>query len=941
MAGSYNLGTAEGTIRINYDGTGNKQAIADLEKTSVAAGKSGKGFTEVGRGAAIAGGILAAGLAYATTKAVDFEKELSAIGAVSGASAADLDAMRSKALKLGADTSFSASQAAQAMEELAKAGISVKDILGGAADATVALAAAGGVDLPVAATIASNAMNQFGLTAQELPKVADLIAGAANASAIDVTELGQAMQQAGAVAHLAGLSFQDTAVAIAELGNAGIKGSDAGTSLKTFLQNLIPTTKQQIDLSKQLGLITKDGGNAFFDASGKVKSLADVSQILQNATKGMTKEQQLNTLQILYGSDAIRAAAVLADNGAAGFNKLSDAMNKTSAADVAAARLNNTAGKIEQLKGSAETAAIAIGTILLPGVQRLATFLTQAANKFSSLSKGQQEGIIRAVEVAAAFLLIVAAMAKFIKIYETMKAFVLLIKSWAIFSKLAAVATRIWAIAQLLLDAALSPIGLVVIAIIAIIVAIILVIKYHKQIGAFMVQIWGYIWNFLKAIGAWFAGPFADFFISIWNKVFPVFKAVGDFFVSIFNGIKTGVLAVWSVISAVIGFFAPLFGAVFGFIVDVIKTAWAIVTAITQVAMTVMGAVIHNVSAQISAVWNFLWNNFIATVRFIWGLIGPYITGAISAIWNTIQAVGNGIRTSWGILWNGMLFVIRAVWGFIAPYIFGTISTISSVISSVLGSIRNVWNGAWNFMKAILSTTWSNIVGIVSGAIARVVAIIDGIREMLSRVRGFFNQLKEAAAGGTGSLISFVAGIPGRILGALGNLAGTLYNAGRSIIQGLINGIRDMAGSVRDAVEGVLAKARNLLPFSPAKEGPFSGRGWTLYSGRSLAQAFAAGITDQADAAVTATLSMVQKVSATAQAASPLMQQFNYAGGAQSFSAPAPRVSMAPSFLVVADLGDGVREVVKSTVSQEPGLVADASVRGTQTRKFLAPGRAH
>ena len=224
MPASYNLGTAEGTIRINYDGTGATKAQQSLQQTAVVGKNTGASLQQAGNQAGIAAGLLAAGFGYAAKKAIDFEHQISAIGAVSGATRDQLEAMRKKSLQLGADTVFSASQAALAMEELAKAGISVTDILGGAADATVALAAAGGIELADAATIAANAMNSFGLAAKDLPKVVDNIAGAANASAIDVHQFGLSLQQVGAVAHLAGLSFADTAVAIAEMGNAGIKG---------------------------------------------------------------------------------------------------------------------------------------------------------------------------------------------------------------------------------------------------------------------------------------------------------------------------------------------------------------------------------------------------------------------------------------------------------------------------------------------------------------------------------------------------------------------------------------------------------------------------------------------------------------------------------------------------------------------------------------------
>jgi TP901 family phage tail tape measure protein len=882
MAGSYNLGSAEGTIRINYDGKGSKQAQTDLGKTEATAKKSGASMQEVGTKSLLAGAAIAAGFGYAANKAIDFEKQISSIGAVSGATGSEIELMRKKALQLGADTSFSASEAASAMEELAKAGVSTTAILNGAADATVALAAAGGVDLPTAATIAANAMNQFGLTAQQLPKIVDNIAGAANASAIDVKDLGLSMSQVGAVAHLAGLSFQDTATAIAELGNAGIKGSDAGTSLKTFLQNLIPTTKQQIKLFDQLGITTNGAGNKFFDASGKARGLADISQVLQTALKGMSKEQQLATLQTLFGSDAIRAAAVLANNGAKGFNDLAAAMGKTSAADVAAKRLDNTAGRIEQLKGSIETLAIALGEILLPFIDRLAKSLTGLANWFTGLSKGQQQAIITTLAIAAGVLLLVGIISKIIAI------------------------VRVFQTVWIALNAAFafSPIGAIITIIVLLIAVIYLLWTRSSTFRNFFIGIWNSIWSLLKTIGAWFAGPFANFFVGIWNKIWPVFKAIGDAAVGVWNFIVGGVKFYWAIIQAILGFLAPLFSAVFGLIVSVVKTAWAIISAIFAVASTIWQATIGT------------------ALRALWAIISVVI-GAIVAYW----------RFGWGL----MLSVIRAVWGFIGPYVTVAIGIISRVISATLSFISAIWRAAWNAIKIAASTSWSFITSVISRAVSIIIGIIDRVKAVVDKIRSFFNQLKTAASGGVGSLISFVGGIPGRIIGALGNLAGMLYNSGVKIIQGLINGIKAMAGRVADAVKGVLQKARDLLPFSPAKEGPFSGKGWTLYSGQAIADALATGITDHADRAIKATLNMTQQVNAIATTSSPLTNQFNVNGS--PVLAAAPRIDVRPNVTVIADLGNGVRQVVRHTIADEPDLVAASNAKGAQYRGYLAPGR--
>lgn len=400
----------------------------------------------LGAGAAVgmaAFDALAGGIGAATSSAMDFEKTMSGVKAVSGASQSELSSLSQLALKLGADTSFSASQAASGIEELVKGGVSIADIMGGAAKASLDLAAAGGTTVAESATIAANAMAQFGIKGSEMAHVSDLIAGAANASAIDVNDFKFSLSSAGAVASTVGFSFDDLAQAIAVMGQAGIKGSDAGTSLKTMMLNLQPSTKAQVAEFERLGIVgldsakaqsiltdalmksaegqkavaalQKDGtatadnlykaanklglqavagtedfnrwasvtglmGNQFFDASGKVKSMSQVAGILQTSMEGMSEAERLASLEILFGSDAIRAGAVLAKAGAAGFDEMAASMGKVSAASVAEDRLDNLWGSIEKLKGSLETAAITLGTAFMPTLKGLADAATDAVN---------------------------------------------------------------------------------------------------------------------------------------------------------------------------------------------------------------------------------------------------------------------------------------------------------------------------------------------------------------------------------------------------------------------------------------------------------------------------------------------------------------------------------------------------------------------------------
>lgn len=383
--------------------------ISDAEKGLTSLGKQVNDFsTTVGKTLAIASaaGFAAFGAAVggAVTEAMSFEKTMSGVAAVTGATADEMANLSKLALQLGADTSFSAQEAASGIEELSKAGVGMADIMGGAAKASLDLAAAGGISVADSANLAAQAMNTFSLKGSDMAHVADLIAGAANASAIDVSQFKFSLQAVGAVAATVGLSIDDTAQAIAVLGQNGLVGSDAGTSLKTMLLNLQPSTKAATEEMKQLGIITKDGANAFFDAQGHAKSMAEIAGVLQKATAGLTDQQRLQALQTMFGTDAIRAASIMAKTGAAGFNEMADAINKVSASDVAEKRLDNLAGSIEKLKGSLSTVAITVGLSLTPALRRIVDAATTAVNGLIPVIQTFADELPSAIDAAVASL---------------------------------------------------------------------------------------------------------------------------------------------------------------------------------------------------------------------------------------------------------------------------------------------------------------------------------------------------------------------------------------------------------------------------------------------------------------------------------------------------------------------------------------------------------
>ena len=316
-------------------------------------------------GMAVAAATVAIGVG-SVKLAADFEQSLANTAAATGATKDQMAALRKEALGIGKDTSKSASEAAEAMGELVKAGVPLEKAIGGAARAVVQLAEATGSDVSAMAILVSNSMNTFKKDGLAAADIANIVAKAANASAIGTGDIAMALAAVGPVAAQAGLKMSDFATAVGILGNNALKGSDAGTSLKTMLMRLTAPT----DGAKTI----LDGLNvSVFDAAGKTRGFRDILGDLQKSLVGATEEQKAATLSTLFGSDAIRAANILLGEGVEGWDAFGKSMSDApSVAEQSAIRLNTFNGAMDMLKGTIETIGIEIGTLFLPALTGIA-----------------------------------------------------------------------------------------------------------------------------------------------------------------------------------------------------------------------------------------------------------------------------------------------------------------------------------------------------------------------------------------------------------------------------------------------------------------------------------------------------------------------------------------------------------------------------------------
>lgn len=362
-----NLGSAYGAIEISTDKA--QQNVQSLAQTMRNVGQT---MTTTLSLPIL--GVMGAGL----KAAAGFEQSMNQIQVVGGVAGDAMASLNAKALQLGAETSFSAGEAAQGMLELAKAGLDADEVMASIAG-TLDLAAAGNLGVGQAAEITANAMNAFSLPAEDATRVANLLAAAANSSSVEVTDMAQAFQMSASVFGANKVPIDQLATAIAILGNNGLKGSDAGTSMKTMLMRLTAPTKEAAGEMQALGL-------QVYEADGSMRSFQDILGDLGTVTANLTDEQRNMALTTIFGADAIRAANILIKEGAGEFDTMMGSVNQAGAAtEVANARMKGLAGAIQYIQGTIESLMIGAFQPFLQGLGDMIRGVADAMAAFGNL----------------------------------------------------------------------------------------------------------------------------------------------------------------------------------------------------------------------------------------------------------------------------------------------------------------------------------------------------------------------------------------------------------------------------------------------------------------------------------------------------------------------------------------------------------------------------
>jgi len=427
-----------------------------------------------------------------------------------------------------------------------------------------------------------------------------------------------------------------------------------------------------------------------------------------------------------------------------------------------------------------------------------------------------------------------------------------------------AVATAAATAAQWLLNVALSanPIGIIIVAIAALVAGLIWFFT-QTELGK---EVFANVVSFITTV----VTNLGSFFSTVWTAIVDYVTVAIGLVLSVLVAVGTTITDIWNTVwGAISSFFTGIWDGIVAFITAYLTTVFTIITTVGQ---------------TISDVWNTVWGAISSFFTGIWDGIVAFITLYLETVFTIITTVGQTISDVWNAVWGAISSFFVGIWDGIVAFINAYLEAVFLVITTVGQTISDVWNTVWGAISSFFSGIWEGIVGFVTTYITTVLGIIQAVGATISGIwTGIWNGITGAVSGawksitdivgkivdGIGSMLTDIGTNVGKVPGIIGDAfknAGTwLVDSGKKIIQGLIDGITGMVKNVTKAVGDIMGKIADFFPHSPAKKGPFSGRGWTPYSGEALAKGFASGISNGTSSVRNAALAMMSSASGVAR----------------------------------------------------------------------------
>ncbi len=764
------VGSAVGYLDLDISGflAGLNQANEEANKQSkgIGAALSGAGKTLTSVGTTLTKnvtvpllGIGAAGLKVA----MDFEKGMSEVKAISGATGTQFEALKNKAVELGGSTAFSANEVAAAMTEMAKAGWSSQQIIDGMGGVLNA-AAASGEGLAAVSTIVADAITGFGLEAKESTKVADLLTQAANSGTIGIDDLGESFKYIAPVAGSMGLSIEDVTTALAAMSKSGIKGSQAGTSLRGVLTRMVKPTDQVADAMKDLGIVLTNQDGTF-------KSLDTIVGDMRGKFSGLTDKQKTYYAAVLAGQEGMSGLLSLLNLTQEEYDEIAESMDnaKGTAEETAKVMQDNLASKIEQLGGSLESLAIKLADLVLPYLQSFVVWLTSLVDKFAALDPETQKTILKFAGLVAAAGPVITIIGKITSVAGT------LITSFGkVSAGFAAVKAGGTAGAGVLakFGGALAGVTGPMVAVAAVIgvlaAAFTNLWKTNEDFRYNITSTWESIkatfQNFadgiverLNSLGFSFTS-IAEVLSAVWtgfcNLLAPIFQGAFDL---IANGLSVVLDNILNIVDFFVAIFTGNWQGAWDAVVAIFSSIWNGIVNIFQIVTETLRGILDTVCSWFGTTWDSTWSAISAFFMGIWNGIVSWFSTTLTNIQTTFTTVWTAVSTFFSNTWNTISTTVSTVLNTISTTIStvwnGIKTTISTVVISIQTTIATIFTGisnalsiVFNSIKSTATTIWnaiqSAIESPINAASTTIARVVSGISTALSTV---FNSIKSTA----------------------------------------------------------------------------------------------------------------------------------------------------------------------------------------------------
>ncbi|MDM5239103.1 phage tail tape measure protein [Bacillus cereus] len=880
-------GNSMAALRDRFGGVNERQAVL-LQGLD---GASGALFA-TGAAATIAGGAIVAGLGSSVKVAADFESQMSKVGAISGATGGQLSSLTETAKELGASTTKSASEVAVGMQNLAASGFEVNDIIG-AMPGIIAASEAAQEDMAMTSETVAAALNAFGMEAKESSHIADVLAQSANQSAAGILDMQYSFKYAAPVAKMLGISLEELAAATGIMSDSGIKGEQAGTSLRAALLRLSDPPKSARTALADLGITIQD-------SSGKMLPFHDIIGQVGKATEGMGNAQKAAALSSIFGTEAVSGMLAVVEAGPDKLQKLTQGLKDSggAAADTAKKMQDNLNGSLNQLSGSFETLQISMGNALIPVIRVIADGLGMLTDAFNALPGLVQTVLTVMLALVGVTLLIGGPLMILLGFLPgIVEGFALLagamgMTSGALLGVAGTALTVIGVVAAIAIGIAFlwahceTFRNIVYAAIDGVKAAFDSLMVKVNQVKAFLTTAW-------SGVQAIFGGNEGKG-VSILSRLGFTPEATKTI-VTVTNGIKNAISQIKQQMSN-LGQFTKGIGALFGgntgkgvsilsslgLSPQTIRSAITIIngvkTAVTNGMNGIMSTV-RTIGAGMSRFWSQHGQQIVQFASAAYSGLKSMVSTVLTGVGSVVRSILTGIANFWSQHGTQIMNFASMAWRGIWTTISTILQVVWAVISTTLSAIASFWSSHGSQIMSIVSTAFSVISSVISSALAFISGVFQAVMPIVSGVTEIAFALIKTAVEVGGRVIQGVVQVVSNLfhgewraafdaacqtaVDIWNTIVSTfegidLFQIGKDIINGLINGISSMASAAWDAVSSIAGGIKD------AVTGFFDIRSPSrlmFEQGEFVTEGFSLGIVHKADMAVQSAKSVAEKSS--------------------------------------------------------------------------------